>query len=63
MKDTFDSDSGCRGIISRCYGTWIYSRISNQRRVFLLLNSANNLSKTEEEKEKLLEYNFSNILY
>ena len=29
----------------------------------MLLNNANNLAKAELEKEKLNDYNFSNILY
>jgi len=29
----------------------------------MLLNGLNNLAKAEEEKEELIRYNFSNILY
>lgn len=63
MKERFDKDESCRSIITKCHGYWVYGRIFNQRRVFMLLNGLNNLSKAEEEKEELIRYNFSNILY
>lgn len=63
MKERFDQDQSNRSIIAKCHGFWIYGRIFNQRRVFMLLNGANNLVKAEEEKEDLIKNNFSNILY
>ena len=63
MKEKFSTDKSCRSIISKCYGTWVYARMFNQRRVFMLLNPMSSMAKIEEEKERLIEYNFSNILY
>jgi len=63
MKEKLDKDKTCRSIITKCHGYWVYGRVFNQRRVFMLLNGLSNLLKAEEEKEELIKYNFSNILY